>query len=617
MELFRLLGTIAIDNSNANTAINETTNNAVNGSNETSEAFKKIGTVAGGIAKGIGTIGMAMGGAWIAAIEGTREYRQDMGKLETAFLATGKSADTAQKTYKELNGVLGDSGQAVEASQHLAKLTDNEKDLQTWTDICTGVYATFGESLPIEGLTEAANETAKVGVVTGPLADALNWAGISEDKFNVSLAKCSNEQERQKLIMDTLNGTYKGASDQYKETNKDVIEAQKANDNLTKAFARLGEIGEPIMTAIKNKVVEAMNLIIPKLEEAIEKIKDGINWVKQNEDTIHTWVAVIIGATVAIGTFLLILNWGAIMSAAANALNTLRIAIVAVNTALKANPIGLVVSLIAGLVVAIIYLWNTNESFRKFWINTWGIIKKTAIDAWNAIKATWNGAKAFFSGIWSGIKGVFGSVGSWFSSTFRSAWNNVKSAFSGWGSFFGGLWSNIKSRFSSIGSSLGSAMSNAVSSGMNRVIGKIESVINSAINMINKAIRLTNKLPGIKVGTIGSIRLPRLEEGGILKKGQIGFLEGTGAEAVVPLEKNTQWIGNIAKEMKSQLNIKESSFDIPENLYDRMDRILDKMDELMERNIFLDTGLLVGEMAPAINNELGNLYNYSKRHTKG
>ena len=160
MELFKLLGTIAVDNSKANEALEETAKKAGSSGDEVSTAVNKIGTVAGGLVKAFATAGVAIGGAWIAAIESTREYRTEMGKLDTAFQASGHSSEAAKKTYSELNAVLGDSGQAVEAAQHLAKLTDNEKDLQTWTDICTGVFATFGDSLPIEGLTEAANETA-------------------------------------------------------------------------------------------------------------------------------------------------------------------------------------------------------------------------------------------------------------------------------------------------------------------------------------------------------------------------------------------------------------------------------------------------------------------------
>ena len=159
--------------------------------------------------KGVVGAATAAATALVAMTESTRDYRTEMAKLNTAFTDNGHTAEAATTAYKELQSVLGETDQAVEAANHLAKLTDNEKDLATWTgDILPGVFATFGASLPIEGLTEAANETAKVGAVTGPLADALNWAGVSEDAFNESLAKCTTEQERQALITETLNGLY-------------------------------------------------------------------------------------------------------------------------------------------------------------------------------------------------------------------------------------------------------------------------------------------------------------------------------------------------------------------------------------------------------------------------
>lgn len=98
----------------------------------------------------------AVTAAATAAVESTREYRTDMGKLAVAFETQGHSQEAATKTYKELQSVLGDSAQAVEAANHLALLATNEEDLSKWTEIATGVYATFGASLPIEGLTEAA-----------------------------------------------------------------------------------------------------------------------------------------------------------------------------------------------------------------------------------------------------------------------------------------------------------------------------------------------------------------------------------------------------------------------------------------------------------------------------
>ena len=634
MELFKLLGTISVDNQPAIKALDDTAKKAGVTSEETSEAFRKIGSVAGTIAKGVFTAGAALGGAWIAAIEGSREYRAEMGKLDTAFVTNGHSSEAAKQTYSDLNAVLGDSGQAVEAAQHLAKLTDNEKDLQTWTDICTGVYATFGESLPIEGLTEAANETAKTGILTGGLTDALNWAGIGEEKFQEKLDACSNEQERQKLIMDTLNGTYSKASEQYKKTNKDVMDAQKAQEKLTDAFAALGAVGEPILTAIKDKVADMVSAAVPHLENFVQKVKDIITWVKENRDTIDIWVAVILGATTAIGTFLLILNWGSIMTAAANAVKVVRTAIVGMNAAMLANPIALVVALLAGLVVAFIYLWNNVEGFRKFWINAWNLIKSAASKAKDAItkafsnigswfkekfsqiqKAGQNAmdkVKGFFTSAKTKITSTFSNIGSWFGDKFRSAWNSVKNAFSSWGSFFSGLWTKIKSKFGSIGSSIGTAMGNAVKNGMNGALAKVESAINKGIGLINSAIRLANKLPGINVGTVPKVSLPRLAQGGVLEKGQIGLLEGSGAEAVVPLENNRAWLSKVAADL-NEIQHGNMRYNTNYNTEAVLERIVDLLEDLTRMKVCLDSGVMVGELVPAIDSRLSDRWSHAKR----
>lgn len=137
------------------------------------------------------------------------------------------------------------------------------------------------DSLPIEGLTEAANETAKVGKVTGPLADALNWAGISEDAFNESLALCTSEAERQALIMNTLNGVYDDASEKYKEINGDVIAANEAQDRLNAAMAEVGGALEPFVTKGKELVAD----VLEKATPIIEKLADeALPWVKKKID---------------------------------------------------------------------------------------------------------------------------------------------------------------------------------------------------------------------------------------------------------------------------------------------------------------------------------------------
>jgi phage-related protein len=465
--------------------------------------------------------------------------------------------------------------------------------------------------------------------------------------------------------MKTLKDTYGEAAGQYKETNKDVMEARKAQERLTDAFSEIGRVGEPILTAIKDKVADMVSAAVPHLENFVNKVKDIITWVKENNDTVDKWVAVILGAGTAIGTFLLILNWGKIMTAAANAIKVVRTAILGMNAAMLANPIGVVVALLAGLVVAFIYLWNNVEGFRKFWIDAWKKIKSIASDAgkaiakffseawksiknswssvtkffsdiwssitksfknakswfsnifrqaWNGVKSAWNSAGSFFRGIWSSVTKVFGNVGSWFRGKFQSAWSSIKSVFSGWGSFFGGLWSKIKSKFSSIGSALGKTMGNSVKSAMNKVLSTVESAINKGIGLINSAIRLANKLPGINVGTVSKVNLPRLAAGGVLEKGQVGLLEGSGAEAVVPLERNKAWLSRVAEDLY-EIQLKSGSFQNGNDpqLMALLNHISEQLDKLAEMKIYLNSGAMVGELVPAIDGRMADRWSHALR----
>lgn len=209
--------------------------------------------------------------------ESTRELRENMNKLETGFTTAELTAEDAKSTYKDLYSILGDDGQATEAAAHLAQLANNQEDLSKWTNIATGVYATFGDSLPIENLTEAANETAKTGQITGGLADALNWAGVSEEEFQAKLDAASSEQERQALITETLNGLYSEQADKFKELNGDIIAAREADAALSQAMAELGAIAEPIMTTLKTLTVDLLNSIMPFVELIGEGLTGALN----------------------------------------------------------------------------------------------------------------------------------------------------------------------------------------------------------------------------------------------------------------------------------------------------------------------------------------------------
>lgn len=239
------------------------------GANDAGGKMGGLAGVAKGVVGGIAAIGAAAVGAvagFLSLAESTRETRENMNKLETGFTTAGHTAKDATETYKALYGVLGDEGQATEAAAHLAQLANNQEDLSKWTDIATGVYATFGDSLPIENLTEAANETAKTGQITGGLADALNWAGESEEEFQAKLDAASSEQERQALITETLNGLYSDQSKTFKELNGDIMASREADAALSQSLAEIGAIAEPIMTTLKLLAVDLLETIKPFVE---------------------------------------------------------------------------------------------------------------------------------------------------------------------------------------------------------------------------------------------------------------------------------------------------------------------------------------------------------------
>ena len=204
--------------------------------------------------------------------EATEEYRVAQGKLTTAFEAAGYSSGAAQQSYTEFYKILGDTDTATEASQLLAQLAENEQDISKWTNIAAGVYGTFGDALPVEGLIESANETAKVGQVTGSLADALNWVGISEDAFNEKLAACSGESERNRLIMETLSGSYDEASAAFYRNNEALVASREGQAQLDATLAGLGETISNVKNSLRAE-------FLPAISEVISAFTDMINGV--------------------------------------------------------------------------------------------------------------------------------------------------------------------------------------------------------------------------------------------------------------------------------------------------------------------------------------------------
>lgn len=399
------------------------------GADKAGENVESFGDKMKGVLAGISVAAIAA--SINELVSTTNEFQEDMGKLSVAAQQNSVSTGAANVAYRDMVGILGETDQSVEAVNHLFALCgDNTQALSDWTNIASGVYATFGDSLPLEGLTEAANETAKVGQVTGPLADAINWAseaavqqGVAlsgnqaaidaynsalasgstqEDAFNAALAACSTEQERAQLITDTLNGSYAEAGAQYQQTNADVIAYRQSQSDLTSAMSSLGEEFMPIVTGL----TDVGTMLLSSVQPAVQ-------WFVDNLPII---APVLAGIATTIALLAVVLNASAIATAAQTvASNAAAAAQGLLNAVMNANPIALIVVLIAGLVVAIIGLWNNSEEFRNFVTSAFQKIQQVAqvvIDAIvNFFTVTVPNAigivTGFFQDLWDKIVDVF------------------------------------------------------------------------------------------------------------------------------------------------------------------------------------------------------------------
>lgn len=194
--------------------------------------------------------------------EESREYRKIMGSLEISSEQAGYSAQETTKTYQELYGVLADNQTAATTTANLQALGLAQADLNKLVDGTVGAWAKYGDSIPIDGLAEAINETVKTGAVTGTFADVLNWAGTSEDDFNSKLEKAGDSTERANLVLQELaNQGLMDAGQAWKENNKSLVEANQAAAEFEETTAKMGEAVEPVLTAAQ----EAMNGILTVL----------------------------------------------------------------------------------------------------------------------------------------------------------------------------------------------------------------------------------------------------------------------------------------------------------------------------------------------------------------
>ena len=239
---------------------------------------ESMASIKKGAAIAVGAI-TALTTAMIALGKRSLEYRESQARLISGFQSVGASAEQASQTYQRLFRFLGKADTANEAANLLAHLTTNEQDLAEWTMILQGVYAKFPDSLPIESLAEAANETARTGAVTGVLADALNWAGVSEDAMNAKLAQTGSLEEREALLRTTLNQLYGNAAVIYEKNNSAMLAYNESQYRLNQALAEATVYIYPLLTAINNLAATVLSVLKPAFETIAAVIIVFVQWI--------------------------------------------------------------------------------------------------------------------------------------------------------------------------------------------------------------------------------------------------------------------------------------------------------------------------------------------------
>lgn len=233
------------------------------GMGQLKEAFGQLGeAVKGGDINGVvaalGSMkGVLVGGAAVAGAkaladgiinitESTKEYRTILGTLEVSSKQAGYTQEQTTEIYKKFQAVLGDTQKAATATANLQALGLSQENLRVIMEQAIGAWATYGDSIPIDSLSESINETVQVGKVTGVFADALNWAGTSEDEFNERLAACADTTERANLVLTQLSEQGLQATGQaWVENNQDIIAANTAQEAMNESMAQLGEALQP------------------------------------------------------------------------------------------------------------------------------------------------------------------------------------------------------------------------------------------------------------------------------------------------------------------------------------------------------------------------------------
>ena len=666
MELFKLFGTIALDNSEANRGIDETTDKAENAHPKISAAFEKIGTAAVKVGKVVAT-GLGAGAAAIGALakqslDNYAEYEQLVGGVETLFKdSSGKVLDYANNAYKTaglsaneymetvtsfsaslLQGLDGDTAKAAEvANRAITDMSDNANKMGTSMSMIQNAYQGFAK----QNYTMLDNLKLGYGGTQAEMARLINDSGVLGDSMVVT-AETVNQVSFDKIIeaigvvQDRIGITGTTAREASSTIQGSLAATKSAWQNLLTGFADGNQDLGLLIENLVSSATTAANNIVPRIVQILSGISNALPQI----------MAVISAELPGLVESLLP---GVIQGATAlmTGLITMLPQILAI---LLAQIPGIVTQLATAISQAFpVLLQTVQDLFSQIWNyiavellgteadfeSSFGKIKGFFEGLWAELQEIWNtlgqpifdliqecigivhGAFAekmpeiqeFVSGCFTDIqdfwnnhlKPCFEAIGNFIKNTLapifkdvfekkiktavssvfnfiKDMWNNVlKPVFIGITDFLTGVFTgNWKKAFEGL-LSIVKGVFNGVLGGIERMINGAIGALNGLIEGINQVISKAGSLLGLNISipTIPMLSLPRLEEGGILEKGQVGLLEGNGAEAVVPLDQNRAWISAVARDMQNAIGgsnnqdireLKEAFQDFVQNLPEMM-----------------------------------------------
>jgi TP901 family phage tail tape measure protein len=482
-------------------------------------------------------------------------YGVNLDQLSAAYVTTTKNGIGTAEATTYINGMLNELGKSGSTTSNILK----EKTGKSFSELMNEGYN---------------------------LSDVLQIIQNEADSSGMSLADMFGSQEAAKAAATITQHTTDFTS-AVKELESSAGTAQKAFDTLEASDPSIQF--EKTKTAIQNCAISIGQILMPivqqiagKIQELVQKFRDLDPETQQQIVMIAAIAAAIGPLIVVIGTLIssvgkVITFGGQIVSlvgsittwmgtASSFITGTMIPAITGVVTAI--GPFLLIAAAVIAVITAIIVViknWDAIvevaqfvwESFCEKVSQLVTAFKEFFTSAFQAIGSfftgIWNGIVSVATNAWSSIRNVFSTVGSFFTGIFQQAWNGITSIFNRLGGFFSGVWNSVTGIFKSAGMAIGNAISGAVKTAVNFVLSKAIGIINGFIGAINAVIGVINKIPGVSLSKISKLGVPQLERGGVLAKGQVGLLEGNGAEAVVPLDQNEKWIAAVAREMKSAL----------------------------------------------------------------